>query len=206
MNVTRRAVLGAATAVGIGVAGCLGGEESTEATESTEPPAPPVAGDPDADVTVTVYEDFACGGCANFKRNQFPQIEAQYIDPGEIRYEHRDFPIPVDETWSWAVASAGRELYEEEGDDAFFSFASEIYSYHPSYSYDAIEAVATELGFDGSTARRAAEELTHEDSLDADRSLGESDGVGGTPSVFVDGELLEDPFAGWQPAIEGALE
>lgn len=200
MNVTRRAVLGAATAVGISVAGCLGGEESTE------PPETPIAGDPDADVTVTVYEDFSCGGCVTFKRNQFPQIEAQYIDPGEIRYEYRDFPIPVDDTWSGAVAHAGREVYETAGDDAFFSFSAAIYDHHPTYSYDLIEETADDLDLDGAAIRDAAEDRTHEDAVDANRSYGESNGVEGTPSVFVDGDPVEDPFNGWQPAIDNALE
>ena len=218
MNGTRRSFLGATAAIGIGVAGCLGrdgadpsdpadtDDDTSDGTDTAEPPEPPIAGDPDADVTVAVYEDYACGGCANFKANEYPRIRTEYVDPELIRYEHRDFPIPVDETWSWAVASAGRAVYEEAGDDAFWSFSAAIYEQHSTYSYDGIEALANEQDLDGAAIRGAAEELTYEETIESNRSYGIENGVDGTPAVFVDGERVDDPFADWETAIEAALE
>lgn len=184
MQFTRRTLLGTTAAAGLGVAGagCLGGSEA---------PEPPVAGDPDADVTVAVYEDFACGGCRRFKENVYPVLEEEYLEPGTVRYEHRDFPLPIDDTWSWAVASAAREVFETEGNDAFWAFASEIYEHQPSYSYEAIATVATEIGADGETIREAAEEDAHRSTIEDNQSYGRSSGVGGTPSVVVDGDLLD---------------
>ena len=182
MDYMRRSFLGTAAAAGavVGLAGCLGGDET---------PDPPVAGDPDADVTVTVYEDFSCQFCRDFKEDVYPQLETEYLEPGRIRYEHRDFPI-VDE-WSWSVADAAREIYETEGDDAFFAFADEIYEHMGSYSYDAIESVASDLGLDGAGAREAAEEETHRSTIEASQSYGQSNGVEGTPTVHINGEPVD---------------
>ncbi|MDQ2049162.1 thioredoxin domain-containing protein [Natronolimnohabitans sp. A-GB9] len=183
MRLTRRAVLGATAATGLGsVAGCLGSED---------PPEPPVAGDPDADVTVTVYEDFACPACGAFKQNVVPVLEEDYLEPGQVRYEHRDFPLPVDSIWSWAVASAAREVFEEGGNEPFWSFSSEIYDYLGSYSYDAIESVADGLDVDAAAVRDAAEDDAHRSTIEADHDYGDSNGVRGTPTVLVDGDQVE---------------
>lgn len=211
MTHTRRAFLGTTAAVGIGtVAGCLSSED---------PPDPPVTGDPDADVTVTVYEDFACPFCRDFKLGVFPELEELYTDPGEIRYEHRDFPLPVDETWSWAVSSAGREIFETDGDDEFWSFTSEIYEHQhqhqQAYNYDVIERVADDVGADGAAVREAAEEESNRSAIEDDRSYGESNGVDGTPTIVVDGDQVElvdsedfeaMAFDRTTEAIENALE
>ncbi|WP_076609592.1 DsbA family protein [Natronorubrum thiooxidans] len=199
MKLTRRTVLGTAAAVGIGtgVAGCLGSED---------PPEPPVLGDPDADVTVTVYEDFSCPSCRQFKQEIFPDIEEAYIEPGRIRYEQRNYPIPVDETWSWAIPCAARELYETEGNDAFWDFAAGIYDYMGSYSYDVIETTAAELDLDGAAAREAAEEETHRSLVEDDKSYGSSNGVEATPAVFVDGEQIDRRETRTATAIDAALE
>ncbi|WP_049925743.1 DsbA family protein [Halopiger goleimassiliensis] len=184
MKFTRRSFLGTAAATGVGAAGagCLGGSDA---------PNPPVNGDPDADVTVTVYEDFACPHCLQFKLGVYPVLEEQFLNSGEIRYEFRDYPVPVDRTWSWAVGSAAREVYETEGNDAFWSFASEIYKYQMSYNFETIATVADEVGADGESVREAAEEDRHRSTLEDNKSHGQGNGVQGTPSVLVDGELVE---------------
>lgn len=189
MDNTRRSFLATATAIAAGAtAGCLGsdGDDGDGGV-----PEPPVAGDPDADVTVTVYDDFACPHCRTFKLEIYPQLVETYIDPGRIRFEQRDFPIPVDGTWSWAVASAAREAFESEGDEAFWSFSTAMFERQTSYSYDTIEAVAEEQGLDAAAVREAAEDVTHRSTLEADKSYGRENGVQGTPAIFVDGEQAE---------------
>lgn len=197
MEQTRRTFLGTVGAVslGAGVAGCLGNDDT---------PEPPVVGDPDADVTVTAYEDFACPPCRSYKLEVVPYLDANYIEPGLIRYEHRDFPVPADEHWSWAVASAAREVYETDGDESFWAFANEIYRHQGAYSYEAIEAVADELGFDGASVRQAADDGTHRSTIEDSKSHGESNGVERTPTVFVDGEQVGIGELGY--AIDSALE
>ncbi|MFP8955924.1 DsbA family protein [Natrialbaceae archaeon A-CW3] len=220
MRVTRRRFAALAAGGTLGLAGCLG-EDDTGATgdggngngdgggngddnglDEDDLLEIPVAGDPDADVTVTVFEDFGCGGCATYKTQMFPDIEEAYIEPEQIRYEHRDFPIPVQEPWSKAVASAARSVHDHEGDDAFFAFTSEIYTYHGEYSYDVIEQVATDLGFDGEQVRTDAEEITYEAGLEAERAYGVEQGVEATPWVIVDGDAVETSV----PSIVGAID
>lgn len=204
MRLTRREF---AAAAAVGAAGCL-----ADGTETVESLPTPVAGDPDADVTVTVYEDFGCGGCQHYQLRIAPAIKEEYVDPGLIRYERRDFPIPASD-WSWPVASAARSVQDHEGDAAFWEFTDEIYRHLGRYSYDLIEAVAGELGLDGERTREAAEAETYRPVLEDDRERGEEIGVRATPTILVDGRPVETTIsdvdgaiADVEAAIEAAVE
>ncbi len=186
---TRRGFLAAGAAVSVALAGCSSDTSiDPDAIDSGDRPA---LGDEDAPVTLTVFEDFACPSCRQFKTQMTPAIVEQYVDPGDIRYLHADFPIPVDDTWSYAVAGAARAVFEEAGNDAFWDFASAIYDHQNNYTYDAIETVADEVAGLGAVARDAAENDSYREYLDDERSLGERWGVRGTPSVFINDEQAD---------------
>ncbi len=211
MKRSRRAVLTGMGAAGVvGVAGCLG-DDTPDAPEYdcdlTEPEAPdhefrPVIGDPDSEVLVQTFEDFTCGGCATFKAEQFPEIREAHIDTGDVRYEHWDFPIPVDEEWAIPVASAARGVGAREGSEAFFEFAASVYEFHGSYSHDAIGVAAEEAGADPCAAIADAEFAAYEAPIMEDRGEGEARGLDATPTVYVNGDPV-DPTA---EAVAEAIE
>ena len=206
MEFTRRTFVatGLASAGVAGLAGCLGGDGGI--VLEGEPALPvPVAGDPDADVTVMDFGDFSCPGCGTYKLQIYPFIEESYVEPGLIRYEHRDFPIPAGD-WSWAVAGAARSVQDREGDEAFWDFTSEIYTHLGEYSYERIETVADDLGFDGEEIRQDAEEGVYRDDLETERERASDAGVDSTPTIVVDGEEVETSLEDIQEAIDDALE
>lgn len=165
----------------------------------------PALGDEDAPVTVTVCEDFSCPGCRMFKADVFPRIVEEYVDPGNVRYRHGDLPIPVDETWSWAIPSAAREIYERAGNDAFWAFSAEIFDHQNEYSYDVIETVAEDVAGLGTAARDAAENEPHRGTIEVDRERAIDMGASGTPTVFVGGEIVDPGFETVAEAIENRL-
>lgn len=184
-------------------AGCLG-NNPTDVDEDALLEVP-VTGDPDAEVTVTVFEDFACGACGHYKTQIFPQVHERYIESERIRYEHRDFPIPVSNEWSYAVPSAARSVQAQEGNEAFFDFTSSVYQHQSNYTYDILEQLGDEVGADGSRVRTDAEEITYEEGLDADRAHGENEGVESTPWIVVDGEQVDNSELAVLSAIDDAL-
>ncbi|SDD08331.1 thioredoxin domain-containing protein [Natrinema hispanicum] len=219
MRTTRRstlAALGGTIALST-TAGCLGGSgggsfpsdcDGTEVETVNSLPRPAL-GPEDASVTVDVFEDFACGHCATFTNDVYPQIESTYIEPGEIRYRYFDYPIPVDENWSWRAASAARAVQDRTDAETFFSFAKGIYEQQSRLiedGYQFIREVADDNGVDGCTVATAAKEEAYREVVEADKQTGDDRGVPGTPAVFVDGELLEN-YA-WDTvsaAIDGQL-
>jgi len=54
----------------------------------------PFLGDAKARVAILEYSDFDCGFCAEFATNVFPQINANYIKTGKVKFFFRDMPLP----------------------------------------------------------------------------------------------------------------
>ena len=206
MNHTRRSLLAGAAAAGVAsAAGCLGGSELDLDTgeygcDLDEPASPdldyrPVLGDPNADVVVQAFEDFGCPACATYKLNEYPVIRDEYIATDEIRYEHWDFPIPADPTWTVPIASAARGVGAREGNEAFETVASTIYESEGAYDGAAIAEAAEAAGADPCLALADAQFSAYEEASMNDKEEGETMGVGGTPSIFVNGSLVDGTSA-----------
>jgi protein-disulfide isomerase len=196
-----------------GVSGCLGGvlgnaEAGNCDVQDEEPvselPAPTV-GDPDAGVRVRVFEDFACPHCATYNARVFPDLQSNYVDPGKVRYEHHDFPIPVSRKWSWAAASAARGVQDEVDDASFFEYAKRLYENQDRYSMDVVQSLAEEVGAPGCRIRGDAINETYRPVLERDRQRGQRIGVGGTPAVFVDDRQVQPAYEAVASAIESRL-
>ena len=221
MPTTRRSYLvavGAAAAVGT-TAGCLGGGGSASALpdgcdvgelDVVSSLPRPALGPEDAAVTVDVFEDYACPHCQTFTQDVYPEIRSKYIDPGEIRYRFFDFPIPVDDEWSWRAASAARAVQARADAETFFAFAKGVYGNQDQLSGDGhriVHDLANDLGVDGCSVAAAAEQEPYRSVVEADRQGGRDRGVAGTPTVFVNGEALDG--YGWETvdaAIQAELE
>lgn len=214
---TRRNLLaGLATGTAVGLAGCSGGSgnASTDGqsgsgnggtgTASGSLPTP-VMGDPDADVRVVSFEDFACPHCRDFSLDVVPQLQSEYVEPGTIRYEFHDFPIPVDEEISWEAACAARAVQASEGDAAFFEYAHALFENQGSLGPSTYEQLATDQGLDGAAIREAAVNREYEPTVQADRELGQRIGVQGTPTVVVGQQGVRPSYDAISSAIEGQL-
>ncbi|MEF8777161.1 MAG: thioredoxin domain-containing protein [Haloarculaceae archaeon] len=198
--VRRRAVLGALAAGGtVALAGCGGGAGGGGTLPS------PVAGDPEADLTLAVYEDFACPHCAHYNVEGFPGLESAYLESGEIRYEHHDLPIPVANPGSWEAANAGRAVQDRAGDGAFYTFAKRVFANYtqiPEAGPSLYESVADDLGLDGAAVRSAAVDRAYQETVEADRQAGQDAGVSSTPTFVLDGEIVA---AGWSESVYGTV-
>ncbi len=216
---SRRAFIAGGVAVATGSAGCLsGGDEqsgtpalgdiaatSTPGDDGTLPS--PVAGDPDADVTVAVYEDYACPHCATYSLDVFPQLASEYLEPGTVRYEFHDFPIPVDATVSWQAANAARAVQAAAGPQAYFEYSEALFRDQSNLGPEQYASLAEEFDVDGETVRQAATGERYNETVSADKQSGKDRGVTGTPTVFVDGSPVEWQEIAYEPvreAIESA--
>ncbi|MFB6201719.1 MAG: DsbA family protein [Halorhabdus sp.] len=194
----RRFLTGAGSVAAVGIAGCLG--------QQSDPPDVPTLGDRDAAVTVQVFEDFACPHCAAYSLEHFPQIRENYIDPGDIRYEYYNFPIPVDPTESWRAANAARYVYEAVGNDAFWNYSKGLYANQSSLGPSLYAERARAVGADPAAVRTAAVDRTRQDAVEASRQYGLDLGVEGTPWIVVDGQAVTTyDYATVSTAIDDAL-
>ncbi|EMA22882.1 DsbA family protein [Haloarcula amylolytica] len=210
---TRRGLLAATVGAVGAIAGCSGGSSESESAGTTETATPlpgqplstPVAGDPEADVTVAVYEDYACPHCATYSESVFPQLSDDYLVDGTVRYEHHDFPIPVDEEVSWQAASAARAVQDNVGAEAFFTYSKRLFANQNQLGPDTYAELTEGLDVDGETVRAAATGELYRPTVSGDRDAGIDRGVQGTPTVFVNDERVEWSEIAYEP-VRSAIE
>jgi protein-disulfide isomerase len=192
---SRRFFLGSVAAGTVALAGCSSGsgDESRNDREKLDQPpeGPPVLGDPDAAITLEVFEDFNCPHCQDYSAEGFPEVKSAYLDSEQIRYVHRDLPF-IHET-SWQAASAAREVYREYGTEPFFAYTSALMSEGRGIRADAPEVfgeVARAEGLDNETIQQAGANRMHDERIREDRMRAEELGVQATPGFVVDGEVM----------------
>ena len=92
--------------------------ESTEATtepEATAETASPdsveiqdmVLGDPNAPITMVEYASYTCPHCGSFHQNTYPQLKADYIDTGKVKFIFREVYFDRFGLWASMVARCG---------------------------------------------------------------------------------------------------
>ncbi|MBT5778582.1 MAG: DsbA family protein [Rhodospirillaceae bacterium] len=65
------------------------------ASAESLPPRPGdrALGSGEAPITMVEYYSLDCPHCANFHRDVFPKLKAQFIETGKVRYVFRDYPL-----------------------------------------------------------------------------------------------------------------
>ena len=158
----------------------------------------------DAPVTLIEYASFTCPHCANFHGNQLKQLKADYIDTGKVRFVYRD--VYFDRIGLWASMVARCEA------DKFFGVADLIYARQGEWldSNDPV-VLANNLRKLGMVAGLSEEQVSA-CMLDADKAKAlvtwfeenqKADNVRATPSIMVDGVMLESNS--WE-VIKAALD
>ncbi len=204
------------------LAGCAGdpgasgdGESDEEDSDASGTPAEerlpaPARGDPAADVTLAVFEDYACPHCADYNIEGFPELDERYVAPGEIRYEHRDLPIPVADPGSFQAANAARAVQDRHGDGAFWSYAKALFERSgaiPGEAPGLFGTIADEQGHDADEIREAAVGRIYERTVQGDREEAVELGVEATPAFVLNGEIVASGFgSGTVEEVSTALD
>ncbi len=149
----------------------------------------PVKGEPSAPVEIVVFEDFLCPHCGTFVNNVAPQLKRDFVDTGKARYYMKNFVVMGPE--SQRVAQVG-ECVHEQGSDAFWQFETVAFRSQSSLS----ESVAINLarqyveGLDAGALDACIAENRGVAQVQADSERALANGLTGTPSVLVNGELI----------------
>ncbi|MBJ3763217.1 DsbA family protein [Maribius pontilimi] len=150
-------------------------------------------GNPDADVTVIEYASFTCPHCATFHDAVFPQLKANYIDPGKINFIYREVYFDRFGLWAGITARCG-------GADRYFGIADMLYERQKEWAQGEPSEIAANLRKIGKTAGLTEEQL---DTCFADAEKAKAmvatfeqnaaeDNIRSTPSFVIDGELMNN--------------
>ncbi|WP_306326293.1 DsbA family protein [Streptomyces venezuelae] len=225
---TRRVVAAAVSAglIGLAAVGCSGSGESAAAAVTVAPAVPAeqvevlaglpaavdgakiVVGEAKAPHTVTVYVDPRCGYCAKFEASGGPVL-AERAAAGTVKVEYVVASFLDARTGGTASARAANALRAavEAGTGKFAAFQAALFASQPAgeskdgFSADHLLRIADQVaGLRGAAFDRAVREDTYRGWVaDAEKAF-EASGVGGTPTVLVDGAALPGGHALYDPA------
>lgn len=99
----------------------------------------------------------------------------------------RHFPVRAKHPRAWAAACAAEAAHLQ---GAFWALHDRLFARQERLDDAALRAYAAELGLDGDRVIGAAAQ-PFGDKVEADFAAGLAAGVGGTPTVFVDGRLFD---------------
>lgn len=173
------------------LASVLGGQaggqrQALNANERYEVPVAdnPSRGADDAPVTIIEFSDFRCGFCGRFARETLQPLLASY-DESQVRFVYRDFVIFGQQSYEAALAA---ECAHDQ--DSFWEFHNLIFDNQQNLSRDRYISWAGDLEMDVDTFTSCFDSQTHRDEITADFEYGQSMGLTGTPTFFINGRVV----------------
>lgn len=156
-------------------------------------------GDPDAPVTVTVFEDFMCPFCGDLEAGSRALLEER-VEAGDVQVHYRVVAwldrVSEGSDYSTRAMNAVGVVLDTAGQDAAVRMHDLLFEQQPEEGTEglsdeqlidlAVVAGAEESAVAGPIRDRKFEQWTENASDEASK-----DGVGQTPTVLVDGEKVE---------------
>jgi protein-disulfide isomerase len=158
----------------------------------------PVRGNRNAKVVVVNYDDFECPYCSRAHQTLFPELLKQYGD--RVAFIYKDFPLS--EIHPWAIhAAVDANCLAGLNNDAYWDFADYIHGNQAVVNsekgrdnqFAALDRITLTEGakFNVDTTKlQACMKAKKEDAVTASVKEGESLGIDGTPTMFVNGRML----------------
>jgi len=157
-------------------------------------------GDPNAPVTIDMFEDFQCPACQYFNESVEPLIIQYLVTPGKARLVFHNYPfIDGDGAGNGGESdqAANASMCANE-QDRFWEMNAIIYANwngenQGNLSDRKLKALAETIGLDTTAFNACFDDNKYKDQIQADFDYGQELGVSGTPSVFVNGEKVGQP-------------
>lgn len=149
-------------------------------------------GDPNAPVTIDVFEDFQCSACVRFTQNVEPLVIQNLVATGKARYVFHNYPfLDGDGAGSSGESDQAANAVmcaNEQG--KFWEMHSILYANwngenRGAFNTRRLQAMAESIGLEGDAFNSCFEANTYEADIQADFEMGQQMGVSGTPTVFV---------------------
>jgi len=168
-------------------------------------------GDPNAPAKIEVFEDFQCPACRQFTLNVEPRIISELVETGKASYTFRHYPF-LD------LNSVGKESHQAANASMCANEQGKFWEYHEvlfanwngenigTFNDRRLVDFANALDLDMGAFRACFNENRYADAIQADFEAGAAMGVSGTPSVFVNGQIVKPGFVPSFEEIAAAVE
>jgi protein-disulfide isomerase len=210
-------ILGVVALVGVGVlftqmrggtaAAATGPQAITVSPEELRATQGIAAGAADAPVVVLEFGDFQCNACGEFARFSKPLVN-EFIEDGTVRFVWYDFPLSFHQN-AFLAARAGRCANEQDG---FWPYHDVVFGQMDQWANRPTPTglftdYAERVGLDRRVFEQCLNSDRYQREVTQNAQFGQSLGVQGTPTIFVNGQRLHAwprSRAEWQQVIESA--
>jgi len=193
------------------------------AAAPTPPPAPqnvvltldgdPAKGDRNARVVLVEFTDYQCPFCGRHARDTFPQIDAEYVKTGKLRYVTREFPLESIHPQAFKASEAALCAGDQ---GKYWEMHGRLFTNQRELAPDQLAAHAQAVGLDEKKFSACLGGGSKAAKVRRDLADGAKAGVTGTPAFFIgvaDGATVKVsrvirgavPFAAFKDAIDATL-
>jgi protein-disulfide isomerase len=178
-------------------------DSNNDITFDKQPPieGQPVLGQQDAPVTVVEFGDFKCPACKAWGENIFPQLVKDYVDTGKVKFAYINVLFHGQES---VLGSLAAEAVYKQSPESYWKFHKELFKAQPPMEThdnlwitnekiaeiaDSIPEIDTK-----ELLKDITEDPTISERVSLDTRLVEEFSVELTPTIMINGTMLEDPF------------
>lgn len=168
----------------------------------------PVLGKSSAKVEIVEFTDFQCPFCQRFFKEAYKQIKEKYVDTGKAKIVFRHYPLPFHsnaQKAGEAAECANRQGRFVQYHDVLFE---KMQADGTGLDAESLKTYAKDLGLNASKFNQCLDGGETTEIVKKDMEEGQTAGVSGTPTFFVNGVKLvgAQPFSSFEQAIEAELK
>ncbi len=166
-----------------------------------EPGDAPSIGATEPKITLITFSEFQCPYCSRAK-GTLEELLKIYKDSLQVSFRH--FPLPFHNNATPAAIAAVAAA--EQG--KFWQMHDKLFANQQALGAADLEKYAQEIGLDMAKYKAAIESPKTKAVVEADKKMGETFGVGGTPSFFMNGRSFSGayPLDSFKNAIDEELK
>lgn len=160
----------------------------------------PVTGEPNAPVTIVEFGDYKCPSCKAWGEQLYPQLKKDYIDKGKVKFAYINvlFHGPESE-----LASLAAESVFAQDPETFWLYHKDLFNAQPVQDHDALWVTPEKIlelakpyaqKIDLNKLQEDIKNKTTSPQIKLDTELVEKYKIQQTPTVMVNGIMLDNPF------------
>lgn len=159
----------------------------------------PILGKANAPVTVVEFGDFKCPSCKAWGETIFPRLVSEYVDTGKVKFSYINVLFHGEESQLGSIAA---ESVLKNSPEAYWDFHKGLFKEQPSQNHDALwinqgkilEVASGVPAIDVNKLKTDIEKKSDLEAVNKDTELVEEFNIQQTPTIIINGIMLEDPF------------
>lgn len=159
----------------------------------------PSLGEKDAPVTVVEFGDFKCPSCKAWGEMIYPQLVDEYVETGKVKFSFVNVLFHGKESTLGSIAA---ESVFKRNPGVYWDFHQALFDAQPTENHDAqwltperiLEIAGGLPEIDQTLLKEDMEQEATMDNVKIDEDLVREAGVSMTPTIVINGKMMEDPF------------